>query len=103
MITSMPAKMRIETAWSESTLASAGLQASAEEAGRPHEQDQDHHGERERVPVGRGRIGDAHHLDDADDEPTDHRAGDVAEPAEQHDRESLQTDLDAEERGQPGE
>src|SRR5262249_61827411 len=103
MITSMPAKMRIETVWSESTLPSAGLEARAEEAGRAHEQDQDHHGERERVPVGRGEIGYAHHLDDADDEPADHRAGDVAEAAEQHDREPFQPDLDAKERGEPGE
>src|SRR5215471_18316859 len=103
MITSMPAKMRIETAWSESTLPSAGWKARAEEAGRAHEQNQDHHSERERVPVGRGEIGHAHHLDDADDEPAHHRAGDVAEPAEQHDREPFQADLDAEERREPGE
>src|SRR5262249_30686673 len=103
MITSMPAKIRIEIVWSDSTIVSPGRKASAEEARRPHQENKDHHGERERVAVGRGEVGDAQHLDDADDQAADHRAGDVAEPAQQHDREPLEADLDAEEWGEPGE
>ena len=52
-MTSMPAKIRIETAWSDSTRASAGLEPRAEKTGRAHQEDHDHHRERERVPVGR--------------------------------------------------
>src|SRR5215813_13298755 len=103
MMTSMPAKIRIETAWSDITRASAGLKPRAEKAGGAHEEDDDHHRERERVPVGRREIRDAQHLDDADHEPPDHRAADVAEAAEQHDGEALEPYLHAEERAQPGE
>src|SRR6185436_4208 len=46
MMTSMPAKIRIETAWSDSTRASAGLKPRAEQAGGAHEEDDDHHRER---------------------------------------------------------
>src|SRR6266850_7772096 len=99
MMTSMPAKIRIETAWSDSSMrASAGLEPGAEKTRRAHQEDHDHHRERERVPVGRRKIRDAQHLDDTDDEPADHRAGDVPEAAEQHDGEPLEPDLDAEER-----
>src|SRR5262245_7631332 len=103
MMTSMPAKIRIETAWSDSTRASGCLEPRAEQTGGAHEEDYDHHRERERVPVGRREIRDAQHLDDADDEPADHRSGDVPEAAKQHDGEPLESHLDAEEGAQPGE
>src|SRR4030095_10543886 len=101
MMTSMPAKIRIETAWSDSTRASAALEARGEETGGAHEEDADHHRERERVAVGRREIRDAQHLDDADDEPADHRSGDVTQAAEQHAGEPLEPHLDAEEGAQP--
>src|SRR4029434_2413039 len=103
MMTSMPAKIRIDTVWSARRTASAGLEPRTEETGGAHEEDHDHHREREGVPVGRREIRDAQHLDDADDEPADHRAGDVAEAAEQHDGEALEPHLDAEERAQSSE
>src|SRR5882724_4374921 len=103
MMTSMPAKIRIETAWSDSTRASAGLEPGAEKTRRAHQEDHDHHRERERVPVGRRKIRDAQHLDDTDDETADHRAGDVPEAAEQYDGEPLEPDLDAEDGAKAGE
>src|SRR5262245_45049434 len=47
----------------------------SEQAGGPHEQDQDEQHERDRVAPGRGQVTDHHHLGDAHDEPPEHGPG----------------------------
>src|SRR5438034_656460 len=66
-----------------------------EQPGRAEEHEDDQDREHDQILERRGEVADRERLDHADDHPAEHRAGDVADPADDGGREGLQAGAEA--------